>query len=1489
MELIPILGTPNEPITKTNDNHLESFSLIWLTNNENVDIQKELRNIINHIEIFDNVEQCKTYIETTSENDRLVLVTNGEFGQQIIPFIHQLRQISSIYINSEDQQWTNDTPKLKGIHAKMDELVSQIRKDHKNPRKIEEPVWVNMFTTISGAEKSTTGINGQFAFSQLLLDCLLRLKSNENDRNELISYCEKEYEGNENELNHLHEFEGSYSSDHVLWWYTRPSFFYKTLNAALRKQNIHMIYLYRSFIIDIQNQLENHQCQSATRVYRSQLISIDELNYLKNSVGQYVSVNSFLSTSIQKEVAIFYLGDTNHRWIDLEKVLFEIDADPKVVTTKPFAHISQFSNFTEELEVLFMLGSIFRLISIIRDDENQIWIIQMCLCGDDEHNLKQILMEMKNEIANGETNLCILGKVVRRMGHLDLAKKYYYRCLDELSQNDPLLLTVYKDLAKIASHEKDYEEHLRLRHILAKIKEEIQLNGNEIQTNEIDKLTDNETIQKRKSKNYLRCNWHLKLLICSFILILVIGIGIFTFKYMTTKNLPTSSEKPTLSFNQPKLCPTADWNPYGSTFANQTTIGNYPRALFIDINNTVYAVNTQKQQILMWINNSINPDEIISGKFFDAVSIFVTNNGDIYYDNGERNGRVDKWTLSTNTSVDIMNIDSPCYGLFVDINDTLYCSMYDSHKVIKIWFNGSEMILTTAAGTGTQGSAANELWSPWGIFVDPRFNLYVADCVNNRIQLFQYGELNGATIVGEESSGNIISLDCPSGIVLDADEYLFIIDQGNHRIIRSGSNGIRCIIGCDGKGSQSHQLFVPTSLSFDIYRNIFITDSFNRRIQKFDLLLNSCDTTSTVQSIYSSILTEQHSIYFRIDCDLTNYYYEAIQMNVSESRYYSLNINSSIDIYAYIYTDHFYPSGPFMNLITKNVDSFDKIQFEFRAFLRSTTANILVVTKSSPNVTGAFSVIVSGVNHVTFERLNISSVAQSNYSSALTENHPMYSQNGCDLSTYYEAIQVNVNESGYYTFASNSSIDISGIMYKDDFNPVNGLQNLILRDTSSIVQSMYSSVLATNNQIYNRDSVKKTYYYYYYEAIQINVATDGFYMITSNSNIDTYGYIYNNSFNPFNPSVNLISEDDDGCSFRRFRLEVNLLVNVAYILVVTTSDADVTGAFSIIVSGLTNSSIKRVIPLPRAPAIDIHPNATWQQNGLTVAGGNGYGNETDQLANPLGLYVDDDETIYVTDGDNSRVVAWKSDAKNGRVVAGGNERGNRSHQLSLASDVIVDKENDSLIICDSSNNRIVQWPRRNGKNGVTIISNIDCMGLTIDEGRSLYLVDVKKHEVRKYRREESEGTVVAGGNGKGNRLDQLNHPSYVFVDQNHSVYVSDTKNHRVMKWEEGAKQGIVVAGGQGQGNNLTQLSEPQGIVVDQLGTIYVTDYYNSRIMRWKKESTQGSVIVGGSDPKERSYQLYCFVGLSFDRRGNLYAADSCNHQVQKFDIEETKN
>ncbi|CAF1321724.1 unnamed protein product [Rotaria sp. Silwood1] len=302
----------------------------------------------------------------------------------------------------------------------------------------------------------------------------------------------------------------------------------------------------------------------------------------------------------------------------------------------------------------------------------------------------------------------------------------------------------------------------------------------------------------------------------------------------------------------------------------------------------------------------------------------------------------------------------------------------------------------------------------------------------------------------------------------------------------------------------------------------------------------------------------------------------------------------------------------------------------------------------------------------------------------------------------------------------------------------------------------------------------------------------------------------------------------------------------------------------------------------RASSIDIHPNAKWAQNGITVAGGNELGSETNQLYYPEGLYVDDDQTIYVADYYNYRIVEWKSGATNGKVVAGGNGEGNGAHQLKSPQDVIIDKESDSLIISDSWNNRVVRWPRRNGTSGETIISNITCGGLTMDDNGSLYVVDYEKYEVRRYQIGDTKGTVVAGGNGNESRLDQLSTPTHVFVDRDHSVYVSDYKNHRVMKWEECAKQGIVVAGG--QGTSLAQL-EPEGVVVDQLGTVYVAEGRNNRIIRWPKGATQGSVIVGGNGQGAQSNQLNGPISLSFDRHGNLYVADRGNNRVQKFNIE----
>ncbi|CAM4978746.1 unnamed protein product [Rotaria socialis] len=218
------------------------------------------------------------------------------------------------------------------------------------------------------------------------------------------------------------------------------------------------------------------------------------------------------------------------------------------------------------------------------------------------------------------------------------------------------------------------------------------------------------------------------------------------------------------------------------------------------------------------------------------------------------------------------------------------------------------------------------------------------------------------------------------------------------------------------------------------------------------------------------------------------------------------------------------------------------------------------------------------------------------------------------------------------------------------------------------------------------------------------------------------------------------------------------------------------------------------------PNVDtnIPADAKWTQNGMTIAGNNGDGTATNQLHCPQGLFIDDNQTVIIADNCNHRIIQWKEgDTTNGQVVAGGQGQGNGLNQLNQPTYVLIDKEADSLIICDHGNRRVVWWSRRSDSvQGKILIPNIECWGLVMDEKRYLYVSDNEKHEVRRYQLGEENGILVAGGNDRGDGFHQLNWPTYLFVDRQQNVYVSDNENHRVVKWTEGAKAGIVIAGGQ---------------------------------------------------------------------------------------------
>ncbi|CAF4266599.1 unnamed protein product, partial [Adineta steineri] len=196
----------------------------------------------------------------------------------------------------------------------------------------------------------------------------------------------------------------------------------------------------------------------------------------------------------------------------------------------------------------------------------------------------------------------------------------------------------------------------------------------------------------------------------------------------------------------------------------------------------------------------------------------------------------------------------------------------------------------------------------------------------------------------------------------------------------------------------------------------------------------------------------------------------------------------------------------------------------------------------------------------------------------------------------------------------------------------------------------------------------------------------------------------------------------------------------------------------------------------------------WKQDAITVAGGNGSGQKLNQLQSPHGILIDKNKNIFIADCFNHRIVEWKYNAKEGKIIAGGNEQGNRIDQLDQPIDMIVDKQNHSIIIADWGNRRVIRWMNQNQE---ILIDNIHCYGLATDKQGFLYVSDCMKNEVRRWKMGEynNKGIIVAGGNDRGNQLNQLSCPLFIFVDEEQSIYVSDGGNNRVMKWRKDAKEG----------------------------------------------------------------------------------------------------
>jgi hypothetical protein len=104
------------------------------------------------------------------------------------------------------------------------------------------------------------------------------------------------------------------------------------------------------------------------------------------------------------------------------------------------------------------------------------------------------------------------------------------------------------------------------------------------------------------------------------------------------------------------------------------------------------------------------------------------------------------------------------------------------------------------------------------------------------------------------------------------------------------------------------------------------------------------------------------------DCQRPKFLYETIQVSVTVNGSYSLNSDSSVDLYGYVYRNSFDPLKPSENKLIEDDQSGCAVQFKLVLHLQIDTTYILVVTTYHPGVTGALSIVASGPNNVTFKR-----------------------------------------------------------------------------------------------------------------------------------------------------------------------------------------------------------------------------------------------------------------------------------------------------------------------------------------------------------------------------------------------------------------------------------------------------------------------------------------------------------------------------------------
>ena len=348
---------------------VQNVLLIWLDGNvdeNNSDCRNtitQLRRSMNTINIFTDSEECLQFLKDM-QDEKSCMIISGALGQQIVPRIHDLAQVDTIFIfcgnKKYHEQWAKNWSKIKGVFTEITPICEALKTTAKQCE--QDAISMSFMATSGGASQQEAGSTGSIVYvhpnyQRNSPDHQIRTQTHPGVY-QILSRCLRRQSGRNEQYSRSSN--GSTATKHpsggtpVNVFCTPCSIvpYGYWMEDIIVQMGFFISDLHRHIVQLHQEQFGGASSNTTFKVYRGQGMLVTEFEKLQQTKGGLLSFNNFLSTSKKREVSMDFAqrGSTNS---DMVGILFVMTIDPAQSTT-PFASINDVSYFGEEEdEVLF--------------------------------------------------------------------------------------------------------------------------------------------------------------------------------------------------------------------------------------------------------------------------------------------------------------------------------------------------------------------------------------------------------------------------------------------------------------------------------------------------------------------------------------------------------------------------------------------------------------------------------------------------------------------------------------------------------------------------------------------------------------------------------------------------------------------------------------------------------------------------------------------------------------------------------------------------------------------------------------------------------------------------------------------------------------------------------------------------------------------------------------------------------------------------------